>query len=146
MGTVFTHGITVGATAATAVTLAATLVALPPASLNAQDGLYTPAQAERGTRLFEAQCVSCHGELTAFVPEVAALLGDHTFRNRWTGRPLRDLFELIQVEMPQDDPGSLSPSDTADVVAYILSGNRLGAGDTALPDIPAQLTQPLFEP
>ena len=83
--------------------------------------------------------------MTAFVPEVAALLGDHTFRNRWQGRALGELFELVRVEMPQDDPGSLAPAETADLVAYILSGNRLTAGDTPLPDVPAQLTQILFE-
>ena len=40
---------------------------------------------------------------------------------------------LFQVEMPQYAPGSLSRPETADVVAYILSGNRIPAGETDLP-------------
>ena len=122
-----------------------TVIALA-APLLAQDALYSPAQAERGSGLYQDRCLSCHGALTAFVPEVAALLGDHTFRNRWQGRALGELFELVRVEMPQDDPGSLTPAETADLVAYILSGNREGAGDRALPETPEQLTQPLFQP
>ena len=94
--------------------------------------LYTSAQADAGEALYDEQCVSCHGPLSAFVPEMAALLGDHTFRNRWEGRSLGELFQLIQEEMPQDAPGSLSNGETASLVAFILAGNRFPAGDTAL--------------
>ena len=94
--------------------------------------LYTSAQADVGEVLYDEQCVSCHGPLSAFVPEMAALLGDHTFRNRWEGRSLGELFQLIQEEMPQDAPGSLSNDETASLVAFILAGNRFPAGDTAL--------------
>ena len=96
------------------------------------DGLYTSVQADAGEGLYDDQCVSCHGPLSAFVPEMAALLGDHTFRNRWEGRPIGELFQLIQEEMPQDAPGSLSNDETASLVAFILAGNRFPAGDTAL--------------
>lgn len=95
-------------------------------------GLYTPAQADRGEALYADQCASCHGALRAFVPEMAALLGDHTFRNRWAGRSLGELFGVIRDEMPQDAPGTLSPEETASLVAYILAGNRFPAGDAAL--------------
>ena len=94
--------------------------------------LYTSAQAAAGEGLYDDQCVSCHGPLSAFVPEMAALLGDHTFRNRWEGRSIGELFQLIQEEMPQDAPGSLSNDETASLVAFILAGNRFPAGDTAL--------------
>ena len=96
------------------------------------DGLYTSDQADAGEGLYDDQCVSCHGNLSAFVPEMAALLGDHTFRNRWEGRSIGELFQLIQEEMPQDAPGSLSNDETASLVAYILAGNRFPAGDVAL--------------
>ena len=107
------------------------------------DGLYTTAQADLGEELYADQCVSCHGPLRAFVPEMAALLGDHTFKNRWNGRSLGELFGLIQEEMPQDAPGTLSPEETASLVAHILAGNRFPAGDTALSsDIEALLEIP----
>ena len=35
--------------------------------------------------------------------------------------------------MPQDKPKTLSPEQTVDLVAYILSGNQLPAGEVALP-------------
>ena len=111
-----------------------------------RNGIYTTAQAEQGQAIYDDQCVSCHGQLTAFVPEMAALLADHTFRNRWTGRSLGELFALIRDEMPQDAPGTLSAEQTADVVAYLLSGNRLPAGDAALPGDVERLSQIPFEP
>lgn len=110
------------------------------------DGLYTSAQADAGEGLYDDQCVSCHGNLSAFVPEMAALLGDHTFRNRWEGRSIGELFQLIQEEMPQDAPGSLSNDETASLVAYILAGNRFPAGDAALSSDLATLNEIPFEP
>jgi len=50
------------------------------------------------------------------------------------------------VVMPQDAPGTLSAEQTADVVAYLLSGNRLPAGDAALPGDVERLSQIPFEP
>jgi mono/diheme cytochrome c family protein len=127
----------------TAITTAA--VALATAAALAQssvkDGVYTTTQADAGAALYETRCFSCHGALDAFLPEVAALLGDHTFRQRWEGRPLAELFELVQVEMPQDAPGSLSLDETAQLVAFILQGNKLPAGDAPLATDPAALSE-----
>ena len=111
-----------------------------------RSGIYTAEQAEQGQALYADRCVSCHGELTAFVPEMAALLADHTFKSRWQNRTVGELFELIQVEMPQDAPGTLSPEQTADLVAYILSGNRLPAGEAPLTGDVEQLRRISFEP
>lgn len=132
----------VGAVTA-AVAAGAGLLAQTP---SVQSGIYTTEQAGRGQALYEDRCVSCHGELTAFVPEMAALLADHTFKSRWQNRTVGELFELIQVEMPQDAPGTLSPEQTADLVAYILSGNRLPAGEAPLTGDVEQLRRISFEP
>lgn len=126
--------------------LVATGIVATAQTSSVRDGVYTTAQAEQGRTLYADLCVSCHGELSAFVPEVAALLADHTFRNRWQGRPLGELFQLISDEMPQDAPGTLSPQETADLVSVILSGNRLPAGDVALPGDLEQLNQIRFDP
>ena len=119
---------------------------LAQAPSSVRTGIYTTAQAEQGQAVFDDQCVSCHGPLTAFVPEMAALLADHTFRSRWTGRSVGELFALIRDEMPQDAPGTLSPEQTADLVAYILSGNRLPAGEAPLTGDVEQLSRISFEP
>ena len=120
-------------------------VAAGAAASPAQDGVYTAEQSARGEALYDEQCASCHGPIRAIVPEMAALLGDHTFRNTWRGRPLGELFEFIRETMPQDAPGTLTPPQAADLVAHILSGNRLAAGETPLPDDPEQLPHLLFE-
>ena len=126
--------------------LVATGVVALAQNSSVRDGVYTAAQAEQGGTLYADLCVSCHGELSAFVPEMAALLADHTFRNRWEGRPLGELFQLISDEMPQDAPGTLSPQQAANLVAVILSANRLPTGDVALPGNVEQLRQIRFDP
>ena len=128
-------------TAAAALATAAVL-----AQSSVRDGVYTTTQAARGASLYEAQCLSCHGTIDAFLPEVAALLGDHTFRQRWQGRPLSELFQLIQVEMPQDAPGSLAVDETVQLVAYILEGNKLPSGQTALASDTVALSGIAFDP
>ena len=116
------------------------------AQSSVRDGVYTTTQAARGASLYEAQCLSCHGTIDAFLPEVAALLGDHTFRQRWQGRLLSELFQLIQVEMPQDAPGSLTVDETVQLVAYILEGNKLPSGQTALASDTVALSGIAFDP
>ncbi len=110
------------------------------------DGLYTVGQANRGEALYDEHCVVCHGALTQMTPDMAALLADHTFRARWTGRSLGELFELIQVEMPQDAPGSLSAQQTTELLAYILRGNKHPAGEVPLSGNAVALADIPFEP
>jgi mono/diheme cytochrome c family protein len=120
-------------TAAT-VALATTAVMwaqVPPRS--AKEGVYTTEQAGRGKSLYESQCASCHGSMAAVTPDMAPLLNDSGFQNLWRERSLAQLFGRIRETMPQDKPNTLSPDETASLVAYILSGNQLPAGTTALP-------------
>jgi S-disulfanyl-L-cysteine oxidoreductase SoxD len=102
------------------------------ARLSVRDGVYTATQAEHGKGLYEAKCVSCHGTMTSVLPEMAPLLNDRGFQNQWNARSVGELFTRIRETMPQDQRGTLSPEDTADIVAYILSGNLVPAGDTPL--------------
>jgi mono/diheme cytochrome c family protein len=121
----------------TAITLAATTMPgvwagqVPPRS--AKEGVYTTGQAGRGKTSYDEKCVSCHGSMTAVTPEMASLLNDSGFQNLWRDRSLAQLFSRIRETMPQDKPNTLSPEETAAIVAYILSGNLLPAGDTDLP-------------
>ena len=131
--------------AAAATVVLACAAAAGAAAPAAQDGVYTAEQSARGEALYDEQCVSCHGPIRAIVPEMAALLGDHTFRNTWRGRPLGELFAFIRETMPQDAPETLTSEQTADIVAYILSGNRLAAGETPLAEDPERLPHILFE-
>ena len=134
-----------GAAALVLLGAGAAVPAEQPAS-SAPPAAYTVEQAARGDVLYEEQCVSCHGPIRAFIPEMAALLGDHTFRSNWRGRPLGDLFGMIIETMPQDAPGTLTPEETASLVAFILHGNRVPAGETELPHDPAALAAIPFDP
>lgn len=104
---------------------------VPPRS--AKEGVYTIEQANRGKTVYDEQCASCHGSMATATPEMAALLNDTGFQNLWRERSLALLFRRIRETMPQDKPGTLSPDQTADIIAYILSANQLPAGDVALP-------------
>jgi cytochrome c len=95
-------------------------------------GLYTEAQAMRGTTLYSEQCASCHGEdLTGIADLFPALAGD-AFLMLWQGRPMSELFEKVSLTMPALDPGSLTPEQSADLVAYMLSVSKYPAGTTDL--------------
>ncbi|MGH7710576.1 MAG: c-type cytochrome [Gemmatimonadaceae bacterium] len=90
---------------------------------SARSGVYTAAQAARGRDLYALQCRSCH------TPE------SHTgviFDTWWGGKLLSDLFEYVQERMPKNEPGSLTPQEYADVVAYLLRMNALPTGGEEL--------------
>jgi hypothetical protein len=94
-------------------------------------GVYLETQAKAGQEIFEATCLGgCHN--------MASHRGA-AFKNHWDGRPLWDIFKLINEEMPKDDPGSLSVTDTANLVAYILKLNGQPAGKEELSTDPAAL-------
>ena len=70
--------------------------------------------------------------MATVTPDMAPLLNDSGFQNLWRDRSLAQLFGRIRETMPQDKPNTLSPEETADIVAYILSANQLPAGDMPL--------------
>jgi len=100
---------------------------------SAKEGVYTTEQAGRGKTAYDEKCASCHGSMASVTPDMAPLLNDSGFQNLWRQRSLAQLFARIRETMPQDKPNTLSPEETAALVAYILSGNQLPAGQTALP-------------
>jgi mono/diheme cytochrome c family protein len=87
-------------------------------------GVYSDEQATRGRDVYLGNCKSCH------TPE------SHTgalFKMTWEGRPLADLFAYISLRMPKNEPGSLSPQENADVLAYLLKLNRMPSGGVDIP-------------
>lgn len=84
------------------------------------DGVYTAAQADEGAVVFEQVCMECH------LPGWHEKVG---FYAKWKGKPLSALGNYVRLEMPQTDPGSLSPAEYAAVTAYLLrlTGNPAGA-------------------
>jgi len=110
--------------------VAAVQAQIPPRS--AKEGVYSAAQATQGKAVYAERCQSCHGSMDTVTPDMAPLLNDSGFQNLWKDRSLAQLFGRIYETMPQDKPRTLSPQQTTDIIAYILSANQLPAGDTAL--------------
>jgi mono/diheme cytochrome c family protein len=94
-------------------------------------GVYTTAQATRGTDLYQRVCSECHGDDLEGRERSPALAGS-SFAQRWDGATLKKLFERMQ-EMPPGDPEKrLQPNQYADVLAFLLSANDVPAGSEPL--------------
>ena len=104
---------------------AAPLRAQQTAARSVWDGVYTLDQAKRGA-LKSGLCTSCHGD--GFANGGAPELTGEDFLARWEGRTVGDLFDLIRLTMPDDEPGGLPREQYADLVAYILAVNKFPAG------------------
>jgi hypothetical protein len=83
-------------------------------------GVYTTAQAEKGSVLFSDVCRACHP--------------DPFWRTSWRDRTVGDLYSIIVKSMPDDNPGSVSGGEAVEVLAYILQGNGAPSGAVPLPD------------
>jgi mono/diheme cytochrome c family protein len=103
-----------------------------------RDGAYTSEQASQGKTLYSKQCAICHGTALEGMGQNPPLAGDD-FINNWDGQTLADLDAKIQTTMPATSPGSLTPAETTQLLAYILSANQFPAGKTAIPDDPSKL-------
>jgi mono/diheme cytochrome c family protein len=103
-----------------------------------QDGVYTDAQATRGEAVYTRACVSCHQADLSGGGQAAALVGPD-FNADWKDQTLGDLFDRTKISMPADNPGSLSPEDAADVIAFLLSKAKFPAGQTEVPTAPDAL-------
>src|SRR5262245_40850763 len=86
-------------------------------------GVYTSEQATRGGALYRTKCAECHGDDLEGRESAPALAGS-VFGQRWDGATLKKLFERME-EMPPDDvKARLVPTQSIDVVAFLLSVNK----------------------
>ena len=97
------------------------------------DGIYTDEQADRGESLYQDACASCHGQDLSGGQMVPELIGGE-FTWNWSGLTIGQLFERLRISMPQEDPASVSRQEKADILAFILRGERVpgrreGAGE-----------------
>jgi len=110
------------------------------ASRSVWDGVYTREQASRGQKVYQEDCMKCHGENLTGGETSPPLVGAE-FLPKWNGKTAGDLFALIRKTMPTDDPGTLSSRQYGDLVAYILSANEFPAGAKELDRDPAVLNE-----
>ena len=104
------------------------------------DGVYTREQADRGGKLYTERCARCHGDALQGIESAPALVGS-VFYNNWEGETLDALFERMRTSMPLDRPGSLTRTENADILAYMLSSAEYPAGKMTLDAQGAALTR-----
>lgn len=104
-----------------------------------RDGVYTAAQAQQGKTLYEKQCANCHGTALLGSGKNAPLVGN-AFLDKWTDQTMADLFIKTSTTMPASAPGTMSPDETSQVLAYILSVNEFQSGQKPLPTDPDGLS------
>src|SRR5688572_13498195 len=103
------------------------------ATKSANDGVYTADQAKQGEVLYKEQCATCHGDNLEGSGPMPPLAGKD-FLTNWTGKTVGDLFEKTQTSMPATAPGTLTPEQATNLMAYMLSVSKYPAGSAALPD------------
>ncbi len=107
----------------TRTSLAPTAGNAPDTTRTSMDGVYTAAQATRGSDVFATFCRSCH---------TPTFHTGATFRAKWFGKPLAELFGYLRREMPKSEPGSMSDEEYALALAYLLRMNGMPAGTRPL--------------
>ncbi len=90
------------------------------------DGVFTPAQAERGRSAYALECSSCHSEDLQGMSGTA--LTGQQFIDTWREDSVSRLFDYIRDRMPQGARGSLSDQTYLDILTHILSLNAFPAG------------------
>lgn len=95
------------------------------------EGIYSPEQAARGEVQYNQRCAACHGGGLNGTGEAPGLTGGE-FVSHYDQLTVADLFERVRTTMPQNDPGTLSRDEYADVVAFLLKSNGFPEGKAAL--------------
>ena len=96
------------------------------------DGVYNSEQAKRGEPQYGQFCSSCHGPDLAGGEMAPGLVGGD-FATNWNDLTVEQLFDRIRTSMPQNNPGSLSRQQTADILAFMLLKQAAPDGMAELP-------------
>ena len=112
-------------------TLLAAYATLAAQAASVSAGVYTAEQATRGDAIYKEQCAACHGDNLEGSGPMPPLAGMDFLAN-WQGKKLGDLYEKTQTTMPATAPGTLTPEQTADLLAYLLKSSKYPAGTAAL--------------
>ena len=55
------------------------------------------------------------------------------FTGNWNNLTVLDFYDRVHTTMPADAPGTLTPQQAADLIAYVFKLNKYPAGKTELP-------------
>jgi len=99
-----------------------------PAGPTVWDGVFTDAQAERASGMFNQSCARCH-TLSA---EGTRPLSGEKFWEGYTQKTVGDLLTFVKTNMPNGQGGTLPAASYNDLVALILRSNGFPAGKAEL--------------
>src|SRR2546426_194489 len=85
-------------------------------------GIYTAQQAGAGLASYQSNCAGCHQQNLGGSGDAPPLRGTQ-FLTNWGPRTTRELLSFMQLTMPPDKPGVMSPDEYAGIVAFILQSN-----------------------
>ena len=118
--------------AAVVFAVSAVAVAQDAPTVSVWSGVYTDEQAKRGEVVSNKLCTSCHGpELSG--GEAGPTLVGLEFIANWNNLTVADFYDRVHATMPADAPGTMTPQQTSDVIAYVFKLNKYPAGKTELP-------------
>jgi mono/diheme cytochrome c family protein len=95
-------------------------------------GVYTEDQAKRGEAVSNKLCTSCHGPALSGGEAGPTLVGLE-FTGNWNNLTVLDFYDRVHTTMPADAPGTMTPQQASDVIAYVFKLNKYPAGKTELP-------------
>jgi mono/diheme cytochrome c family protein len=112
----------------------------PVARKTVREAVYTDAQAERGKKVYEANCLTCHlPELDGSAnPDAASLnargapLVGTRFVQDFGESKVSALVNKMKRDMPSGRPGTLTDQEYLDATAFVLQRNKFPAGTTEL--------------
>jgi alcohol dehydrogenase (cytochrome c) len=87
------------------------------------EGVYSDAQAERGTQPFQQSCANCH----AMTAGGNRPLVGKDFLDGFMQKSVADLLSYVQASMPNGRGNSLPAATYNDIVAYMLKANGFPA-------------------
>src|SRR5580700_10264740 len=92
---------------------------------------FTAAQVDAGRQAYVQHCMMCHGDKLQGIADAQKLVGKD-FVDAWGHDTTKDLFSAVRVEMPQNDPASLSDEMYLNLVAFLLHANGAKTGAAPL--------------
>lgn len=94
-------------------------------------GVFTKAQADRGSEPYSERCGTCHGQTGRGGPDAPGIVG-YSLEEKWADVPLVAYYTFVSDQMPKGRARSLSPQTYIDIVAHLLSLHGAPAGNAEL--------------
>jgi len=109
------------------------------AAISSAPALYVSAQAHAGKAVYTRYCLQCHGADLQGTAGPAVAGREFLSNAKFNGWSMHDVRTTVFQNMPFSNPGSLSPKQYADVMAFLLASSCYPAGSKPFPtaDTPA---------